>query len=148
MELTWEEVILEQTNLEICNLLIMKHLFMPYELALQLKEKGFDEPCLAYWSTYNKSIPELVINEQSKGNWSLKEDYCTAPLYQQVIDWFETKGIYISINTACYSVPIWSDWCVQRIEPYTEVFSEQDESYENKYEALNKAIEEALKHIP
>jgi hypothetical protein len=26
----------------------MKHLFVPYELALKLKEKEFNEPCFAY----------------------------------------------------------------------------------------------------
>lgn len=27
----------------------MKHLFVPYELAVKLKEKGFDERCLAWY---------------------------------------------------------------------------------------------------
>ena len=128
----------------------MKHLFVPYELALKLKEKGFDEPCYGCRITVDnlfKNNDDVHVYSEPKNynNWNGR---LSAPLYQQVIDWFETKGIYISINTACYSVPIWSDWCVQRIEPYTEVFSEQDESYENKYKALDKAIEEALKLIP
>lgn len=29
----------------------MKHLFVPYKLALELKEKGFDEPCLGFYSS-------------------------------------------------------------------------------------------------
>lgn len=37
----------------------MKHLFVPYELALKLKEKGFDGPCLAL-----VVIKKEVINPQ------------------------------------------------------------------------------------
>lgn len=133
----------------------INRLFVPYKIALKLKEKGFDDNCFAYYrSIYPNDL--TYLSNWKTGQLSIRnsEDFkydsyygCSAPLYQQVIDWFETKGIYISINTACYSVPIWSDWCVQRIEPYTEVFSEQDESYEDKYKALDKAIEEAIKLI-
>lgn len=39
----------------------MKNLFAPYEIALQLKEKGFDESCFAYYL-------QEAINLNKKGN--------------------------------------------------------------------------------
>lgn len=55
----------------------MKRLFVPKNIALIAKEKGFDEECL--------------------GNYE-------APLYQQLIDWFRNKhGIVIWIETAPYA---------------------------------------------
>ena len=40
----------------------MKHLFVPYELALKLKEKGFNEECLARWFCANNEKPILLLN--------------------------------------------------------------------------------------
>jgi hypothetical protein len=62
--------------------------FIPYEQALELKELGFDEPCLGKFY-YN----HLEIG----GNWrndDFKEDpdiFISAPLYQQVFRWFRDK---------------------------------------------------------
>ncbi len=42
--------------------------FIPYEQALELKELGFDEPCIAIWI-----------------------DTIPLPLYQQVFRWFREK---------------------------------------------------------
>jgi hypothetical protein len=36
----------------------MKNEFIPYEHALELKELGFDEPCLAYWYNETPTNPE------------------------------------------------------------------------------------------
>ena len=30
----------------------MKDQFVPYEIAVKLKEKGFDQPCLGYYTQY------------------------------------------------------------------------------------------------
>ena len=67
----------------------MKHLFIPYELAIIAKEKGFDKQCLAFYNGKGdemlQSIDTDFINFRSTG-------YCTtAPLYQQIIDWFREK---------------------------------------------------------
>ena len=59
--------------------------FVPYELAVKLKQLGFDEPCFAYYDTgiftfwyHSEQQPDLVLN-------------CTAPLYQQAFRWFRDK---------------------------------------------------------
>lgn len=69
----------------------MKHLFVPYETALQLKEKGFDEPCLAYYGNSTLTFDKHEYLEcDIKANYILgwkKHVITLTPLYQQVIDW-------------------------------------------------------------
>jgi hypothetical protein len=54
--------------------------FIPYEQALELKELGFNELCLFYY-TDNEA---LRIYHQSE----IYDDLVGAPLYQQVFRWF------------------------------------------------------------
>jgi hypothetical protein len=61
--------------------------FIPYEQALELKELGFDEKCLAYYNIdpiFSK--PFILIEESFDYKWCLP-----APLYQQVFRWFREK---------------------------------------------------------
>lgn len=60
----------------------MKKYFLPYPLALLLKEKGFNELCLGRYTIDGElHYPQPWYNYEVMG--------CTAPLYDQVIDWFE-----------------------------------------------------------
>ena len=65
--------------------------FIPYEQALELKELGFDEPCMAFYEPNNKEV--MVVGEPQRYNdpslLRLK-DFC-APLYQQAFRWFRDK---------------------------------------------------------
>jgi hypothetical protein len=58
----------------------MKKEFVPYELALKIKELGFDEPCFGFY--YDDG--ELQIKE---GN-HYPLGYLNAPLFQQAFRWF------------------------------------------------------------
>lgn len=82
----------------------MKEQFVPYEIALKLKEKGFDEPCLGY---FDPLYEQLVIWEN--GNTNSTSNWVYAPLWQQAIDWFEDKfNMKFSIaywNGYNYSLP-------------------------------------------
>lgn len=70
----------------------MKHLFVPYEIALKLKEKGFNELCLANY--YDEIEVGMMLTIGNK--YGYKYNQTPAPLYQQVIDWFREKyGLYI-----------------------------------------------------
>lgn len=72
----------------------MKHLFIPYNLAVIAKEKGFDEPCLGFYPTSTYDI-------YTEGQFILGSDLhgCKAPLYQQTVDWFREKHkIHIEIS--------------------------------------------------
>ena len=52
--------------------------FVNYEQSLELKELGFDEPCLMYYD-YSWTLIESGVYE------------CKAPLYQQAFRWFREK---------------------------------------------------------
>jgi hypothetical protein len=58
--------------------------FLTYELALKLKEVGFNEPCMGYYDCERDL--KLVPNK----NKFLSCEYA-APLYQQVFRWFREK---------------------------------------------------------
>ena len=65
----------------------MEKQFATYEIALAVKELGFNERCL---TTFDDGILNLDI-EWFCLNSELNEGYVAAPLWQQVIDWFEDK---------------------------------------------------------
>jgi len=79
----------------------MKNEFIPYEQALELKELGFDEPCMF---TYTNNLVQYCPHHLTNTNLRpFKENPISAPLYQQVFRWFRNKyDIDISINTIYY----------------------------------------------
>jgi hypothetical protein len=74
----------------------MEEEFVPYELALKLKEKGFDETCIAY---YNKNGVFYAMGSITGFQRSffggfvpnLNKKLTAAPLWQQAFDWFREK---------------------------------------------------------
>lgn len=123
----------------------MKHLFVPYEIALQLKEKGFDESCFGWYS--NKKLTLF-----GRTDASYQYEWINAPLYQQVIDWFREKHnipFAIIYGGSCVEVPYY-EILTPKIHLTLAVNNGDDrhpKGYYNYYTALNKAIEEALKLI-
>ncbi len=82
----------------------MESLFCPYELALELKELGFNEPCFAVWSGFdekNFSVTDTVRLFSSKfsidGTQSntlyinSTDNRVSAPLWQQAFRFFREK---------------------------------------------------------
>jgi len=73
----------------------MEKQFVTYEIALALKELGFDEECLAYYAKpTTKEDIELFFTSGVYG-WVKQNNTilqkCTTPLWQQAIDWFREK---------------------------------------------------------
>jgi hypothetical protein len=61
--------------------------FISYEQALELKELGFDELCLAWHNS-----GRLFIDNYNAINSKMDFDYCCAlPLYQQAFRWLNEK---------------------------------------------------------
>jgi hypothetical protein len=139
----------------------MNNLFLSYNLSLIAKEKGFDEPCLAKYVNFTGHEPQCLIykdsifgenylgkNTDEDINNSVAQD-CTAPLYQQIIDWFREeykKSIEIYSNhdgSFGYTINSWEK------KPYEGYFRESGilNSIGNYYKTLDKAIEEAFKLI-
>tara|TARA_R110000868_G_C10832225_1_gene759450 strand:- start:186 stop:488 length:303 start_codon:yes stop_codon:yes gene_type:complete len=76
----------------------MEREFIPYEQAVELKELGFDEPCLAWYEIDGSVLRPngtKVMLESTQTNSN--SDMVSAPLYQQAFRWLNeklnTKGI-------------------------------------------------------
>jgi hypothetical protein len=90
----------------------MEKEFIPYKQALELKELGFDEPCLGlYYGTSIKEVPEFLFEKRSS-QYSAKKgfiDAVLAPLYQQAFRWFREKynllgNIYSNASGYCWEI--------------------------------------------
>lgn len=78
--------------------------FITFEIAKKLKEKGFREECLAYYTTDDKYLQVIDIDykEFLVSHNSIKypnNNYVDAPTISQVLDWLrEEKKYHIEIN--------------------------------------------------
>jgi hypothetical protein len=72
----------------------MKKEFIPYNLALEFKEIGFDEPCLGYYNSGVKTPLEVEYSIPYD-----HKEYLSAPLYQQTFRWFREKCGLIGLIT-------------------------------------------------
>ena len=80
----------------------MKKQFVTYEIALKLKELGFNKACFAVFDRKGEltgidfiDISNLCGIDYSEASYN----YPTiAPLWQQIIDWFDNKNIIIGID--------------------------------------------------
>ena len=69
----------------------MREQFVTFEIALKLKELGFDEGCLAvYFKNKFQLVKGFNINNVDL-HVANEMDAILAPLWQQVIDWFREK---------------------------------------------------------
>lgn len=122
----------------------MKKLFVSYEIALNLKEKGFNEPCIATYKqeTIGKGDRLQFFVQPINANDDFT--FVSAPLYQQVEEWlFKEYNIFIEIKR----IKVMADpedglyvyWC--------EVGDFSSQHYIMPKQALRKGIEEAIKLI-
>jgi hypothetical protein len=87
----------------------MKKEFVSYEVALKLKEFGFDEPCITYYyeltSNLRTHLGVDILNAWTyTGNKKL--GFTLAPLYQQVFRWFREKyGLEIILRPDAINAP-------------------------------------------
>lgn len=132
----------------------MKELFVSHEIALKLKELGFDEPCITFYPKEGKigfdgkyhSIREGYKNSTVNAIWIKKYqtnfECVTAPLYQQAFRWFRDK-----YNLLCWINKDWNDGTLVGYEGTIEQLEGlQDcgtfETYEEaEIECLKKLIE-------
>ena len=138
----------------------IRNQFCSYEIALKLKELGFDEKCIASYYTNIKENNTAKYDVRKKLNASFdynaftdeddsgyirnsdKEYYISVPLWQQCIDWFRKKyEISIEIlyegglhsDTFEYSYQIFSNYSIPK--------SEKMKYYKCREQAILKAIE-------
>jgi hypothetical protein len=133
----------------------MEKLFVPYNIALLLKEMGFDEPCFGYyqnndplWIGYRFNVPQHNKESISKKTYGDESKHLVfAPTYDQVIDWFiEKHSLYIHVWVV-FAHPDWWDFEVNSFDKENKSVSAHDEAYPTKYEALNAGILKAIELI-
>ena len=122
---------------------------VPKELALNLKDVGFDVPCMI---NFYESDPYFFRFEgrniemgDLKPSFN-KNGYCVVPSYDQVMKWFRDKGYEINI---IYS---YSKDLGMKIGYIYDVIYENEvligDQYFNTYEdARDSAIDEVLEHL-
>lgn len=105
----------------------MEKEFVSYEIALKLKELGFDEPCFGWWFVDE----QMLIIEKSKKTTS--ETVVQAPTYSQAFRFFRGKyglyGIYTMGDD-------WNNfyWQVWRNDTMTKTFVRSSDSVYDTYE--------------
>ena len=73
----------------------MKKEFVTYELALELKQLGFDEPCFGFYNgSKNKNIGLIWYEMPNSGQDTIPVGDVLAPTFSQAFRWFEEKYSY------------------------------------------------------
>ena len=137
----------------------MKKQFVTYKIALKLKELDFDKECLA-WFDENKEIriaPDVYKKWTSKPLTNLNIikvfniDCITAPLYQQVTDWFREKhNIHIEIELTDNTMQFYYQYCIvdsknrechdeDMIDQATRIYN-----YNERFNTYEEAREQAI----
>lgn len=133
----------------------LENQFVPFELAVKLKELGFDEECLSFYNQNGKlnqsridSFNWVINNSSYNVN---KLGYIAAPLWQQAFDWFRNKGYFKEIRWS--AVNGGNKWCDSHGVYYLFVITKEGnwdwfeqelnfKSYEeSRYSCLEKLIE-------
>ena len=74
----------------------MNREFIPYELALELKRVGYDEPCLAWYNPKGTLLSDLTIGHEETDFFytqnDMDENQCIAPTYSQAFRWFRDNN--------------------------------------------------------
>ena len=138
---------------------VMEKEFIPYEIALALKELGFDEPCAASYGSYVHKTSELFLNINNpvnietlvieKTGFNRPSFYVKAPLYQQAFRWFREKhGINSTIDNDLYEDDnhIVYSYNLSRISTADDLIELDEDDFVDTYEqaeleCLKKLIE-------
>ncbi len=126
-------------------------LFVSYEMALLLKEKGFNNiSWFAYYHTSDlKNFKKSNYLFVDRNNEQLaKDNRISAPTHQQVIDWLrENHKLIVFAHPAFYS-DTFNEWTYSaEITRFQYDTSPSEGLSTDYYLTLNRAIEEALKLI-
>lgn len=126
----------------------MKEQFVTYEIALALKELGFDKQCLAYFR--QDGTLKFILNPSMCTNTQLKGvNLLAAPLWQQAIDWFrEEKDIHVNITPSFnFELDIIDGYNISDIynsKTETLYMATNEDDYDSYYKAREQAILKAI----
>ena len=110
--------------------------FIPYEQALELKELGFNENCLAFYNFGERLMP---IDTDFTNFRELSDDLTKAPLYQQAFRWFREKYGLMGI-VDCFLYPFSYTYNINdSINEKIILWSEPENDFDT-YEEAEKAL--------
>ena len=84
----------------------MSNEFVPYELAVKLKELGFDEPCLTCYDKL-EMIASHSKNVFDYKNYNTSGYMVSRPTFSQAFRWFRDKYMLVGVPTH-QSYDIWN----------------------------------------
>lgn len=119
----------------------MKNEFVPYELALKLKQLEFDEPCLSYYDKngeLKRSLLEYPISRKNNFHESCK--IFIAPLFQQAFRFFREEHGHNGVVEGCKKHGF--EWCIfPDMEHYIKPPNNFNTYEEAELACLDKLIE-------
>lgn len=124
--------------------------FVPYELALKLKDKGFRKPCIATYDKdgmlgYNYVQPTSICAVGFNECLVYGNDCVVAPTISQVLKWMrEEKGIHICI---IYSIVPFVNWEYEIVEIDGVIYANADDGYDTYEEATLAGIEYTINNL-
>lgn len=133
---------------------------VPYKLAVELYKKDFNEECVRVYDCSEE--PSFALDRSIETNESfariddnIEYSWVTAPTYQDVEEWFSTNhDIDFIVDLAFSQHPAHNDgdWMYEGYE--VVIWKDKRVAldltalcFTNKYDALNRAFEDALKLI-
>ena len=129
---------------------MIKERYVNFEVAMLLRDKGFDEPCDNYYDQSLDEPQQLTLDEM----YYSYDEFIKAPTQSMACDWVEKKHHYIidvhlDVESEEASSWVWSVYeriNVEGREPYARLYFEDDEPYEfdNQEFAYNDAIKYVL----
>jgi hypothetical protein len=132
--------------------------FIPYEQALELKELGFDEPCLAFYQVeYHEKLPVMVDDDdqyrisgfRTCKNSEIPNHYTASPTYSQAFRWFREEYVLDSIVQPTYSTKyqyrVFNVETKSKVQVYGDYMGKEFKTYEEAELACLKKLIEIVK---
>jgi hypothetical protein len=124
----------------------MEKEFVPYELALELKQINFKERVLSYFEDEKPKLYHIL------DGWDFNTSFLTCvsrPTYSQVFDWFEKNHKMIAI---IQPVDSWNNWCYEVLAEdimslFYVAFQSEEVEFKTKVEAQNDCILKMIQFI-
>jgi hypothetical protein len=122
----------------------MKNEFVPYDIALAMKELGFDEVCLGFYDDISKQFFTVRTDGWSK---KVNENASRAPLYQQAFRWFREKyGLHPIIDSKWKNLK-W-EYDIISLEKYESICSNVDRyNFETPEEAQDACLRKLIEIV-
>lgn len=79
----------------------MQEQFIPYDLAVIMRDLGFDETTFTYYTRFSEYNIQLVTYSSATVKELFKDEpetYTKAPLWQQATAWFRERGYYSHVE--------------------------------------------------